>query len=29
MADLAQLIRDAIAIKLKDAKEGILFDQYQ
>ena len=29
MADLAQLIRDAIAIKLKDAKDGILFDQYQ
>ena len=29
MADLAQLIRDAIAIKLQNAKEGILFDQYQ
>lgn len=29
MADLAQLIRDAISIKLQHAKEGILFDQYQ
>jgi predicted helicase len=29
MASLAQLIRDAIAIKLKDATEGVLFDQYE
>ena len=29
MADLAQLIREAIAIKLQNAKEGILFDQYE
>ena len=29
MASLAQLIRDAIAIKLKDAEAGALFDQYR
>jgi predicted helicase len=29
MASLAQLIRDAIAIKLKDATDGVLFDQYE
>ena len=29
MASLAQLIRDAIAIKLKDAETGALFDQYR
>ncbi|ANV85260.1 hypothetical protein AWQ21_13290 [Picosynechococcus sp. PCC 7003] len=29
MANLAQLIREAIATKLKNAKSGVLFDQYK